>query len=281
MKKKHASRSLVLICALNIMAPPCDASGIAIPEKYDLVYKAGLQPAASKLERVDYMALLPFMGEIARALALPVTNPVILKILHTIEFVTDSLDACSSAMLAISNRREPHNGNPFGNVAEDQFNLFSRGLSGLYAWASLPEIKTAAQLAWHSGNMARYKKNLTPQERKFLGKTRNRRLKELLFKRLPILFAAAFITSRAEASAEGGGIVHRDQILFRFLVALGYSLFNIRRHEYGFEDTLLKRMYAAKRNGALTAEEKKTPPANQPDWQKQIDNVMKELGKKK
>ena len=166
MKIPYNLRPLFLVYVLAYsFLPSCQTAQVAQFElPYDMPARA--QPLADKAHQYidwswdSFAPIVPFIGEIARTLALTVTNPKLLRLLHGIELVADTLDISASAGMAGTNRRD----------IDMQPNAFSRLTMGVHVYLNAEEISTAAQLTYHAGDLAAYKKSVAPAYKKFLQK---------------------------------------------------------------------------------------------------------------
>lgn len=245
MQKK--SMFFLLVLSLAASLTPLQADGFTLP--YEMPHHRLQQAADASHKYIDIsygtlIPILPYIGEIARAQALTVTNPTLLRILHAIELIADSVDVGSSFGYALTNRRD-HGKKP--GPGDDQPNLWSRLFSGYFAYQHIDDVKTAAQLTRHAGDLARFKQGLPKSSKKYLRDTRNKRMKELFGKRLLILIAARvltlLITQCIAKRTTGNSVARNDQFIFRLLIDAGYRYFKVKHHGHGIEDDLLKRMH--------------------------------------
>ena len=213
---------------------------------------------------------IEFIGEAARALALPVTNPHLLRVLHGVETVADGLDAVSSGGFAVTNNTE--------RGAAEQPNLLSRFLFGGNAIRQLREAVKAAKLTSNASGLAAYKKSLSARGRAYLSKLRNKRLITIMWQLL-VAFAASKITPRAvQAFRQQGGenpvgddIASDHQGAYLMIRTVLWRLLGLERNDVDFEKHMLEQVERTN--------EYQRPKKNQKtDLQKKIDSVMSELG---
>lgn len=233
--------ALVLLASLLFSLIPAHVNALNMP--YKLPHASLQKGANAGHQYVDFsygtfIPLLTYVGEIARAQALTVTNPALLRFLHAIELVADSADVGASWAVALTNRDD----------GKEQPNLWTRVFSGVSAYEQTENVKMAYQLTKHAGDLGRFKESLPRSSKKYLRDLRNRRLKEIFGKRIWIAVVARILAwflmkNIFLENATGSDIVRTSQILFRVLTKIGYKIAKVKHHGHSVEEDLLKRMH--------------------------------------